>query len=406
MEDNFCIVPWVHLMTRPDGGTQPCCAYTGDKQNKWPSLLEMPLEDVWNCKNQKDLRLEFMNNRRPTGCDTCFKREDSGAHSFRLAMNERFEHHIEHAKSFTDADGHFDKFNLVYWDFRLSNICNFKCRMCGHALSSSWYDETYNKENIPKILNATYYGYDVMKYVDQFVDSVEEVYFAGGEPLIMPEHYQILDKLIEKNRYDVFLRYNTNLSTLKYKTYDLINIWKKFRKVDVFISIDGIEENAEYTRHGTDWKRVEDNLRKIVEVSNIKDRRSSINVFLGPVVHIYNIFHFPKLVDKILELEIDPIKLIISNLLWPEFLKTSLLSDELKQQVRKLYADHLETIQNPQHKEVLKEKYESILYFLDQPATKFDLLRFKKETEKRDDFRSESIHKAVPELSAWFDSIK
>jgi radical SAM protein with 4Fe4S-binding SPASM domain len=407
MKDNFCIVPWIHLMTNPNGKTQPCCAFFDDKIH-WPKIQQMPLEEIWNCKQQKDLRSQFLSNQPPKGCDTCFKREDSGSHSMRLAMNERFDYHIAHAKNNTASDGHYDKFNLIYWDFRLSNICNFKCRMCGHGLSSSWYDELSisNKKDLPKILDANYYGNDLMKYVDQFIDTVEEIYFAGGEPLIMVEHYQILEKLIEKNRYDVFLRYNTNMSTLKYKDYDLIEIWKKFRKVDIFASIDGIEENAEYTRSGTDWKRVENNLEKLVEVSNIIDPTSSINLLISSTVHIYNVFHFPKLVDKMIDMGIDPGRLVISNLLWPNFLKTAIMPDDLKQQLKDTFYVHASSISNSRYKKIVEEKYQSILYFLDQSYTEKDIRDFVKETLERDKFRKESIHEAVPELSAWFSSIK
>lgn len=405
MKDNFCIVPWIHLMTNPDGHTQPCCAFFDDSVT-WPNIQESPLEKTWNCQQQKELRSQFINNQQPKGCDTCFKREDSGSHSMRLAMNERFDYHIDHAKNNTEEDGYYEKFNLIYWDFRLSNICNFKCRMCGHTLSSSWYEEGSHEKKLPKILDSNYYGRDLMEYVDKFIDSVEEIYFAGGEPLIMPEHYQILEKLIEKNRYDVFLRYNTNMSTLKYKGYDLIETWKKFRKVDIFASIDGFGKNAEYTRSGTDWNRVEQNLQRLVDASNIRDQSSSINLLISSTIHIYNVFHFPQLVDKIIDMGIDPGRLVVSNLLWPNFLKISLLPTELQQRLKDTYHSYVAGVKNPQHRQVIEEKFQSILYFLDQPFTDRDLRDFVKDTLKRDRFRKESIHDAVPELSAWFDSIE
>lgn len=405
MKDNFCIVPWIHLMTNPDGKTQPCCAFFDDSAT-WPTIQESSLEETWNCDQQKQLRSQFINNQQPKGCDTCFKREDSGSHSMRLAMNERFNSHIDHAKNNTEDDGYYEKFNLIYWDFRLSNICNFKCRMCGHGCSSSWYDEFKEKSKFPKIIDSSYHGRDLMQYVDKFLPTVEEIYFAGGEPLIMSEHYQILDKLIEQNRYDVFLRYNTNMSTLKYKGYDLIETWKKFRKVDIFASIDGYGKNAEYTRSGTDWDRVEQNLQRLVEVSNVRDPGSSINLLISSTINIYNVFHFPRLVDRMLDMGIDPGRLVVSNLLWPNFLKISLLSSELKQKLKDNYRIYVSNINNSRHRTIIEEKLQSILYFLDQPFTNRDVRDFVKDTLERDSFRKESIHDAVPELSDWFNSIK
>lgn len=404
MKDNFCIVPWIHLNTEPKGHTKPCCAYD-DRQMHWPTLQQMSLEQLWNCDEQKLLRLQFLNNLQPKGCETCFERENSGAHSLRMAINERFEKHIDAAKRDTKKDGTYDDFNLVYWDFRFSNICNFKCRMCGHGCSSSWHDEDEEKTKFPKIIDSHYHGQDLMQYVDKFLPIVEEIYFAGGEPLIMPEHYLILDKLIETQRYDVYLRYNTNMSTLKYKNYDLVEIWKQFSQVDIFASIDGIEENAEYTRHGTDWNRIENNLKKIFEISNLCDDQSNINLYISSTIHIYNIFHFPKLIDKLMEIGISPGCVILCNLIWPDHLKISLLPDHLKKSVKKLYLDHLQRIEYLEIKEILEEKYNTIFYFLDQDSNHHVRNELIRDTKLRDNFRKQSVHASVPELSDWFTSL-
>lgn len=402
MKDNFCIVPWIHLNTEPTGTVKPCCAYKSTDSDAWPKLQSSSLEETWNCESQKQMRREFLNNNIPEGCKTCVQKEESSGHSMRMAMNERFSNHIDNAKNNTEKDGTYQNFNLIYWDFRFSNICNFKCRMCGHGLSSSWWEETYHKKNLVKILDSKYYGVDLMTYVDEFIDTVEEIYFAGGEPLMMPEHYVILDKLIERKRFNVRLRYNTNLSTLKYKNYDLIEIWKKFDKVDIFASIDGIEENAEYTRSGTDWQRVEYNLQKLIELSH---STPSINLLIGPTIHILNVFHFPALVNKLLKMNVHPGKFVVSNLLWPDHLKIALLPNNLKDQLKLEYAKQLETINNLQIRGIVEEKYKSILYFLDQPTNKKDLTQFVKDTIKLDISRKESIHNASPELSDWFNTL-
>lgn len=401
MKNNFCIVPWIHLNTEPSGVIKPCCAFSPEHIKEWPTLQKNSLEEVWNSTPQRNLRKQFLNDERPNGCATCFMREDSGSHSMRMAMNDRFNSYIDDAISKTDADGNYDNFNLIYWDFRFSNICNFKCRMCGHSLSSSWYEESGNNK-IPKILNDNYHGRDLMKYVDQFIDTVEEIYFAGGEPLIMPEHYAVLDKLIEKKRFDVFLRYNTNLSTLKYKNYDLIDTWKKFKKVDLFLSLDGVEQNAEYTRSGTDWKRVDKNLSALADLTKVNDQ---INIFISSTIHVLNVFQFTKLVDRMISLDISPRKLILSNLIWPTHLKISILPDNLKDKIRKIYSDHLSTIVNQEYKTELEEKYNSIFYFLDQPYQETDRYHFVKEIIRLDISRSESIYSAVPELTEWYKSL-
>ncbi len=400
MSNNFCVVPWIHLNTEPTGKVKPCCAFDAN-DHEWNKLQESSLEEIWNCDAQKKLRKQFLNNERPVGCMTCFNKEDSGSHSMRMAMNERFAHHIEVAKNETSEDGQYENFNLVYWDFRFSNICNFKCRMCGHGLSSSWYEDLHDKHKYVKFLDSNYYKQDLMTYVDQCIDIVEEIYFAGGEPLLMPEHYKILDKLIENQRYDVFLRYNTNLSTLKYKDYDLVDTWKKFNKVDIFASIDGTYENAEYTRSGTDWIKIDENFKYINSVSL---EYKNINLIINSTIHLLSVFHFSDVIDKIIECRMNPRRIVVNNVIWPNHLRICLLPDHLKNDLIEKFTDHLEKIPE-RYKGAVKEHYDSILFFLNKDYTDEDLFIFVRDTLRLDKLRNESVHDACPELSEWITEL-
>lgn len=398
--EKFCIVPWIHLNPEPSGNVKPCCAYS-DNQDEILKLQDYSLEEIWNHERQKNIRRQFLNNEMPKGCATCIQRENSNGHSYRMAMNERFEKHIEPSIENTKPDGTYDNFNLVFWDFRFSNICNFKCRMCGHGCSSSWHDDLdkESKSKLPKIIDSSYHGKDLMKYVDQFIDVVEEIYFAGGEPLLMTEHYQILDKLIEKERYDVFLRYNTNLSTIKYKSYDLIEIWRKFKNVHLFLSLDGFGENAEYSRSGTNWARVESNLKELLD--------SKLPIVISLTLNIFNVFHLPDFIDKLKEIHNnDPLRyLLINNLIWPSYYRIGILSDDLKQKVRDKYTAHLETLtDNERHK--IKPMYDQVFYYLNMDSNDTDLRHFLQETEKLDGIRNENIVDVIPEYQEWYSELK
>jgi pyruvate-formate lyase-activating enzyme len=379
---------------------KPCCAFSPHAEKSlWPKLQEKSLEEIWNSDAQKQLRKDFLENKRPDGCELCWNKEDSGLHSFRLALNDRYKKYIESSKLGTENDGTYKNFNLIYWDFRFSNICNFKCRMCGHDLSSSWWDDLSYKKNKPKFLDSNYYGQDLMKYVDQFIDCVEEIYFAGGEPLIMNEHYRILDKLIEKKKFDVYLRYNTNLSTLKYKNYDLIEIWKKFKKIDMFVSIDGEGKIGEYIRKGSDWKKIENNLQILMQNEILNPE---FKIYICVTVQILNVFHIKNLIDKIISLNIDPRRIIITNLSWPEEYKVSLLSDELKDQLKEIFEKHLEVI-SPEYVDYIRKIYSSIIYNLNQTSDAKQVIRFIKNNEKIDKIRNEDVKSIVPELKQWIE---
>ena len=402
-EDKFCIIPWIHLNTEPNGRVKPCCAYFGEEAG---NLKDSTLEQIWNSKHLRSMRRSFLQNKIPEGCLTCTKKEDSGGVSYRMAVTERFKHHVEKAKANTLSDGTYETFEIIFWDFRFSNICNFKCRMCGHLCSSSWYDDfsPEEKKNKVKFLDSSYYGTDLMKHVDNFIDSVEEIYFAGGEPLMMLEHYQILDKLIAKERYDVFLRYNTNMSTIKYKDYDLINIWKRFKSVKIFASIDGIEENAEYSRSGTNWSRVEENLKKLVA--------SEVDYVVSTTINIFSVFNFTRLIDRLIELKMSTRKVLVSHVNWPKHYMTSILPEELKEQVRLQLDEHLEKItQTVTEIEIrwVENMYNEIKFYLQATISPEEILelqkKFKDETIKLDKIRNENIRVAVPEIAEWFDTI-
>ena len=402
-EDKFCIVPWIHLNTEPNGRVKPCCAYLGEE---FGNLKDSTLEEIWNNRHMKSMRRSFLKNEIPKGCLTCTKKEDSGGVSYRMAVTNRFNQHIEKAKSNTLPDGTYETFEIIFWDFRFSNICNFKCRMCGHGSSSSWFDDFTPEEKKTKIkfLDSSYYGTDLMKYVDQFIDDVEEIYFAGGEPLLMAEHYQILDKLIAKERYDVFLRYNTNMSTIKYKDYDLVDIWKRFKDVRIFASIDGIDENAEYSRSGTDWPRVEENLVRLSQ--------SNVGYVVSTTINILTVFNFTKLIDKLIELKMSTRKVLVSHVNWPQHYMSSVLPEELKNKVRIRLDEHLEKITSIVTKEEsrwLANLYNEVKFYLNSTISLEKTLelqqKFKRDTIKLDRIRKEDIRTAVPELAEWFDTL-
>jgi radical SAM protein with 4Fe4S-binding SPASM domain len=402
-KDKFCIIPWIHLNTEPNGRVKPCCAYIGQE---FGNLKDTTLEEIWNSTYMKGMRKSFLENKIPKGCLTCTKKEASGGISYRMAVTERFKQYIGKAKANTLSDGTYETFEIIYWDFRFSNICNFKCRMCGYYNSSAWWDDFTPevKKTKTKFLDSSYYGTDLMQYVDRFIDDVEEIYFAGGEPLLMAEHYQILDKLIAKERYDVFLRYNTNMSTIKYKYYDLINIWKRFKKVMIFASIDGIDENAEYSRAGTDWPRVEENLKQLSV--------SKVDYVISSTINIFSVFNFTQLVNRLMELNISTSKLLVSHVNWPHHYMTSILPEELKDQVRLQLDQHLEKITpiiTKEESQWLANLYAEIKFYLTSTTSKAETAqlqqKFKQETVKLDIIRKEDIRVAVPELAEWFDTL-
>ena len=260
----FCVFPWNHLHVTPIGTAAPCCiANSCNDHTGMGDAKTLGLMDLVNSDKMKQLRLDMLNGVESTECTKCYQHESSGINSFRQEGLQLYPETVEDALN-TNNDGSVSEFSMKYFDMRFSNLCNFKCRTCGQEYSSQWEQEN-NKHNVeyaltfPKGANK-----ELLQDVIDQVSNLEKAYFAGGEPLIMEEHYLLLEEMIRQNKTDVALVYNSNISNLNYKNKDLISLWKHFSKhVQVYASVDHVKERAEYIRHGTDWALIENNIKAL-----------------------------------------------------------------------------------------------------------------------------------------------
>jgi radical SAM protein with 4Fe4S-binding SPASM domain len=250
----FCMFPWVHLNVTPKGDIYPCCS--NNYTEPFGNTKNTSLKDAFNNPQMKQIRLNMLNDTPSKICEFCYKHEQAGPYSFRNYSKEHFANHFDEIVPTTKEDGTVDDFKMRYFDIRFSNICNFKCRTCGSEFSSQWGAEMrkHHDKNHPIIIHADEKGNLLQEVLDQ-VEHIDLAYFAGGEPLITDEHYVILEEMIRKGRTDITLRYNTNASNIKYKDYDLLDLWKHFKKVELSCSLDHYGARA-------DWEKVENNLQE------------------------------------------------------------------------------------------------------------------------------------------------
>ena len=257
----FCMYPWTHLNATPLGNIFPCCS--NDYTMPMGNTKDMTLNEAFNSDYMKKLRLDMLNERKHEICNFCYAHEDAGPHSFRRYSIEHFGKYFDESMAMTHEDGTVDEMRMRYFDIRFSNICNFKCRSCGSEFSSQWALEdkkTWNPDG-PIVIHVDEEKGGVLGEILEQIEYIDIAYFAGGEPLITPEHYVILEELIRLGKTDTVLRYNTNASTVSYKDKDIFDLWKHFDKVELSCSIDHFGQRAELMRHGTDWGRVERNLK-------------------------------------------------------------------------------------------------------------------------------------------------
>ncbi|NBO28085.1 MAG: twitch domain-containing radical SAM protein [Synechococcaceae bacterium WB6_1A_059] len=255
----FCMFPWLHLNVTPKGDIYPCCS--NDYSDPIDNTANTTLLEAINHPKMKELRINMLNEKPSKICEFCYKHEQAGPHSFRNYSKDNFAKYFDQLVPQTEEDGSISDFKMRYFDIRFSNICNFKCRTCGSEFSSQWAKENrrYDK-NLPILWHSGHGKNDLLKEILTHVDHIDLAYFAGGEPLITEEHYILLEEMIRKNKTDVILRYNTNASNLKFKDFDILSLWKNFKRIELSCSVDHYGSRAEYIRHGTNWGEVESNL--------------------------------------------------------------------------------------------------------------------------------------------------
>ena len=412
-QSTMCLLPFMHLHTWPAGQVFPCCVY--DSQHPIGNTNESSLEDIWNNDEMRALRKQLVEGEIPTNCRRCFQREDEGISSFRLYRNEQYytEDTINAEHNVRANDYKIDDFSLYYWDFRNSNLCNMTCRTCGPELSSKWHEDSkaiwgryLYPDNNGLVESAGKRLQEIHDIIDRDVDKVLHVYFAGGEPLINDMHYYILNKLIEHERFDVTISYNTNLLHLQYKNYDLVEMWDKFNRVEVWASIDAIGPKAEYIRRGTNWSKVEANLKTLLE-------NKHIDLKVTPVISIFNVLHMPDFINYMVDIGMSLTQIGLHNILLdPLAYHISMLPASTKNQVRELYAQFLIDKHNEGYSErgisLLRYRLNGIKNYLsvdigDQESRIKNAQNFIYLTETLDRVRKENFLDTFPELKDYWD---
>lgn len=287
----FCILPWIHMHAFPDGRAYPCCL--SDMNFPLGNLRENTMREVWNDRPMRNMRRNMLTEQPCKECVKCYELEENGFFSMRNSFSKDFGHLIEVVDA-TKEDGTVEDFKLRYYDLRFSNLCNFRCRTCGPIFSSNWYNEhikLYGQK--PDVLgremaSVEYAGrhkYDMWEQMQEHIPNLEQIYFAGGEPLIMEEHYMILNELVKRKMFHVRLIYNTNFSVLKYKDQDVFELWKLFDTVSVGASLDASHVRGEYLRKGQVWSEVEENRKRMREIC------PQVDFYVSSTVSLYNVLH-------------------------------------------------------------------------------------------------------------------
>jgi sulfatase maturation enzyme AslB (radical SAM superfamily) len=327
-------------------------------------------------------------------CGRCYEQEASGFFSGRKSANKHHGHHVKKLES--------NPFEMTYWDIRFSNLCNLKCRSCGHIFSSQWYQdqaklagEDWKDRNT--VLNyAGRTETDMWSQLEPHLDYVEQIYFAGGEPLLMEEHYRILDELVKRKRFDVRLIYNTNFTHTDLKGQSVFEYWKQFQSVAVGASLDASGARGEYIRKGTDWAVVEQNRKDMLAIC------PGVDFYISPTLSIMNAWHLPDFhrnwVDQGLIRAQD---LNVNILQDPAYYRIDIAPIKYKQLLRIKFEEHIEWLQS--QGDTLgraTQGFESAVSFMMTTDNTHLIDTFWRKTHELDSIRKEQMLDVIPELRA------
>ena len=405
---HFCVLPWIHFHSWPDGKVMPCCV--ADSNMPVANIKDdESIIQMMNSEDYKKMRTAMLNDEPVEACKRCYDLELMGTWTMRQSHNKR--RGLDYVKDISETtkdDGELTDFKMRYMDLRFSNICNMKCRSCGPGCSSLWAQE-FVDERGPKIYEHYFKTNKVvinaseemhfMNKLKPYLKDVTEVYFAGGEIIITPEHYECLDYWIENGLNETIeLTYTTNLSSLKYKDKDLIGYWKKFPKLQIWASLDAAGDVAESIRKGTDWDRIVRNIK------TLKEQVPHAQFQITPTISIWNVFDFPEFFDYMINegfitANSSPRFNLATN---PWYANIMILPKHIKQGLMEKYKQHQVKYLDNQD---IQNGFNMILYNLSVgDENKGGILEFKKFNDELDEYRNETLEDIIPELKevyAW-----
>lgn len=392
----FCMYPWIHIHAYPTGQAHVCCHAEMD----YPigNCRQDEIKDIWNQAPMRGIRLKMLNEEPVSACTRCYEQEAAGFFSGRLSANKHHGHHISRV-NLTRDNGTLDQMELTYWDIRFSNLCNLSCRSCGHIFSSSWYQDQIHlagsewKKNNKPLNYAGRYETDMWEQLEPHLDYVEQIYFAGGEPLLMEEHYNILEELVRRERFDVRLIYNTNFTHTQLKDRSVFEYWKLFQSVAVGASLDDMGQRAEYIRKGTKW---DDVVRNRVEMLKVCPK---VDFYISPTLSIMNADHLPTFHRHWVEGGLIRAQDLNVNILQdPAYYRIDIATPQYKDRLREKYLKHLEWLRPQDPLQRATVGFESAIKFMDATDNSHLLPEFWSRTHALDALRNEDILHVLPEL--------
>ena len=408
-ESTFCVAPWSHLHIINDGRAYACCQTPLEPKYSFGNVKENTFLEILNSDTAKQFRKDMLEGKPlPPQCHRCVDKGSHGMNTMRTGLNNQWYDLVSDLVSSTHEDGSIDEARLLYWDFRFSNECNLACVTCAPLFSTSWSKDwkvLHPNDNVELGLISLQKSPLFWDEIEKNLENMQQIHFAGGEPLIMPEHWNILQLLDEKEKYNVRLRYSTNGTTLGKEKYDVLSYWKKFDNVHLSLSIDGANDAFEYIRYRGNWDKTFYNLKRI---------RASLSAeyWIHPTVSILNIFRLTELHDVLHTNDLIPLTNIkgrninmenywvdrfhLNPLFVPHEYSVTVMPKHLKEMAAQKLHDY--GVKMRRDYGIPYSGWQSMIDFMFSEDNSHLLDGFKTKIEKLDEIRNQNFYSVNPEF--------
>jgi hypothetical protein len=433
----FCMAPFSHTYLSPQSERRLCCAsrekatwatqyIDSEKADVSSDYSPMSLDDHWNSPYMMDIRKKLMAGEEIPQCNVC-NNKLLNIHIYRDYFTQTlFPHKVDEAFEKTNDDG-YTEMKPISYDYRISNLCNFKCRMCGDQLSSQWEAENrklgkYNhggdawasKQYKPVIEKFQKEVAEKELWDAVYEGRIEEIYWVGGEPLMWDIHWEIMKYLVDNGQsHNVVVRYNSNLSRVSYKEHYLYDYLPHFKSVQICASIDGIGDIVEYVRHGIVW---DEWIKNFKEGLFLNEQYGSYGISFDLTVTSPGLFSMKKMIDITSELDVHTLikttfsfdsSIVMSPMMIPRHILEPILDDIIdyakeKAQVNNKIWNYVTCFEDIKKKQTFEEQY---------PDWEDGIKRGKTRLKMIDAFRGnenkiEEIFGNYPPLLEWWNNIK
>jgi len=368
----WCPLPWLGLNVRNNGDVRVCCnanvsvnqGLVAKEDGSYYNLGKDKIQDFRNAKLMKEIRLAMLDGKYHESCVRCQREAESDMISRADWERDIWAHELteETAREITAEDGSIDTNQnpIKYMDLRFGNLCNLKCRMCGPTDSNMWYEDTVklwgpqytdSGQKIKLVKNSKgkhepevdiyswYENKDFWIDLEAEIPVVERLYIVGGEPLMINQHYEFLQKCINAGRADkIVIEYNTNITNIPERAW---NIWKHFQRIQIGMSVDAVGPINDYIRNPSKWRKIEENMRKL------DSAEGNFKVWWAATIQAYNLIHLPETMMwkinqnfKRVNVNIDYKSVISPHPLHnPKFLNIKIFPTESKQWIEQFFEE-------------------------------------------------------------------